>query len=143
MAGSIGRESQGRHFRWSSPSAPACANFLGSRYSYLEGYGLTKPVRSSLLNTLKPGGLKFGTVGKAIEKVTVRIAEDGEILCKGPNVMLGYYKRPDLTAEMIDEEGWLHTGDIGEMVDGVYLKITDRKKRFSKLQVENTSFLRS
>ena len=84
------------------------------------------------VNTLEPGGLKFTTVGKALDRVTVRIAEDGEILCKGPNVMLGYYKRPDLTAEMIDSDGWLHTGDIGEFVDGVYLRITDRKKEIFK-----------
>ncbi len=106
--------------------------FWAADIPILEGYGLTETSPVIAVNTLKPGGLKFGTVGKTIEKVTVRIAEDGEILCKGPNVMLGYYKRPDLTAEMIDEEGWLHTGDIGEMVDGVYLKITDRKKEIFK-----------
>lgn len=106
--------------------------FWAAGIPILEGYGLTETSPVICVNTLDPGGLHFGTVGKTIEKVTVRIAEDGEILCKGPNVMLGYYKRPDLTAEMIDSEGWLHTGDIGEMVDGVYLKITDRKKEIFK-----------
>ena len=106
--------------------------FWAAGIPILEGYGLTETSPVICVNTLDPGGLKFGTVGKALDKVTVRIAEDGEILCKGPNVMLGYYKRPDLTAEMIDKDGWLHTGDIGEMVDGVYLKITDRKKEIFK-----------
>jgi len=106
--------------------------FWAAGIPILEGYGLTETSPIISVNTLEPGGLRFGTVGKAIDKVTVRIADDGEILCKGPNVMLGYYKRPDLTAEMIDEQGWLHTGDVGEFVDGVYLRITDRKKEIFK-----------
>jgi long-chain acyl-CoA synthetase len=73
----------------------------------------------------------FGTVGPLIDNVEVKIAEDGEILCKGPNIMMGYYKRPDLTAEVIDE-GWFATGDIGMMVDNKFLKITDRKKELFK-----------
>ena len=68
-----------------------------------------------------------------IEGVEVKIADDGEILCKGVNVMMGYYKAPELTAEMIDKEGWLHTGDIGVIEDGKFLKITDRKKEMFKL----------
>jgi long-chain acyl-CoA synthetase len=76
--------------------------------------------------------MKIGTTGRPIKDVHVKIAEDGEILCKGPNVMMGYYKRPDLTKEVLDEDGWFHTGDIGEMVDGQYLKITDRKKEIFK-----------
>lgn len=106
--------------------------FWAAGIPILEGYGLTETSPVVAVNTLHPGGLKFGTVGKPIERVTVRIAEDGEILTKGPNVMLGYYKRQDLTDEVIDKDGWFHTGDIGEMVDGVYLKITDRKKEIFK-----------
>lgn len=64
--------------------------------------------------------------------VQIKFAEDGEILAKGPNIMMGYYKRPDLTAEVIDKDGWFHTGDIGELQDGKFLKITDRKKELFK-----------
>jgi long-chain acyl-CoA synthetase len=106
--------------------------FWAAQIPILEGYGLTETSPVVAVNTLDPGGLKFGTVGKLLDKVTVRIAEDGEILCKGPNLMLGYYNRPDLTAEVIDSEGWFHTGDIGMFEDGVYLKITDRKKEIFK-----------
>ena len=74
----------------------------------------------------------FGSVGRAINTVQVKIAEDGEILIKSPSVMLGYYKRPDLTAEVMDAEGWFHTGDIGEIVNKDFLKITDRKKEIFK-----------
>jgi long-chain acyl-CoA synthetase len=77
-------------------------------------------------------GVKFGTVGTTIEGVEVKIAEDGEILTKGPNLMMGYYKQPEKTKEVMSEDGWFHTGDIGEMVDGKFLKITDRKKEIFK-----------
>ena len=106
--------------------------FWAAQIPILEGYGLTETSPVVAVNTLDPGGLKFGTVGKLLDKVTVRIAEDGEILCKGPNLMLGYYNRPDLTAEVIDSEGWFHTGDIGMFEENVYLKITDRKKEIFK-----------
>ena len=106
--------------------------FWAAEIPILEGYGLTETSPVVAVNTLDPGGLKFGTVGKLLNNVTVKIAEDGEILCKGPNLMLGYYKRPDLTAEVIDVDGWFHTGDIGMFEDGVYLKITDRKKEIFK-----------
>lgn len=106
--------------------------FWSAKIPILEGYGLTETSPVIAVNTLLPDGMKFGTVGKMIEGVKVKIAEDGEILCKGPNVMLGYYKRPDATAEVIDKEGWFHTGDIGIIEDGKYLKITDRKKEIFK-----------
>jgi long-chain acyl-CoA synthetase len=73
----------------------------------------------------------FGTVGTLIDNVEVKIAEDGEILCKGPNIMMGYYKRPDLTEEVL-KDGWFHTGDIGVMIDNKFIKITDRKKEIFK-----------
>jgi len=76
--------------------------------------------------------MTVGTVGPVIDKVTVKIAEDGEILVKGPNVMLGYYNCPDATAEVIDSDGWFHTGDIGIFEENRFLKITDRKKEIFK-----------
>ncbi|MEK6614787.1 MAG: long-chain fatty acid--CoA ligase [Bacteroidota bacterium] len=106
--------------------------FWSAQIPVLEGYGLTETSPVIAVNTLEPEGMKFGTVGKVIENVMVRIAEDGEVLCKGPNVMLGYYKRSDATAEVIDKDGWFHTGDIGIIEDGKYLKITDRKKEIFK-----------
>lgn len=98
----------------------------------LEGYGLTETSPVISVNENENRGMKFGTTGRPITDVHVKIAEDGEILVKGPNVMMGYYKRPDLTKEVIDEDGWFHTGDIGKMDDGQYLKITDRKKEIFK-----------
>ena len=95
-----------------------------------EGYGLTEtsPVVSASLVTKE--GIRIGYVGKLIQDVQVKIAEDGEILVKGPNVMQGYYKEPEMTAAVL-QNGWFHTGDIGEL-DGDYLKITDRKKEMFK-----------
>jgi len=83
------------------------------------------------VNCRKKGGTKFGTVGLVAEGQQVKLEADGEICVKGPSVMMGYYKRPDLTAEAIID-GWLHTGDIGVFEDGKYLKITDRKKELFK-----------
>lgn len=99
----------------------------------LEGYGLTETSPVIAVNNPQVNHVKIGTVGPVLEGVTVKIADDGEILCKGPNIMMGYYKAPDLTAEVIDEEGWLHTGDVGIIEDNLYLKITDRKKEIFKL----------
>jgi len=97
-----------------------------------EGYGLTEtsPVVSASISNLRD--IRIGMVGKIVKDVEVKIAPDGEILVKGPNVMQGYYKQPDLTDEVLDKDGWFHTGDIGELHPGNYLKITDRKKEMFK-----------
>jgi long-chain acyl-CoA synthetase len=106
--------------------------FWAAGIPVLEGYGLTETSPVIAVNNLEKNGACFGTVGTIIKNVVVKIASDGEVLCKGPNVMMGYYNRPDLTKEVIDEEGWFHTGDIGTMVDNRFLKITDRKKEIFK-----------
>ena len=106
--------------------------FWAAQMPVLEGYGLTETSPVITVNGLEKGAAKFTTVGKVIKDVEIKIAGDGEILCKGPNVMKGYYKRPDLTAEVIDDKGFFHTGDIGELVEGKYLSITDRKKEIFK-----------
>lgn len=115
-----------------APLQPRLARiFWAANLPVLEGYGLTETSPVIAVNTLLPDHACFGTVGKKLDNVEIKIAEDGEILCKGPNVMMGYYNRPDLTAEVMDGE-WFKTGDIGEMVEGKFLKITDRKKELLK-----------
>ncbi|HNP49056.1 MAG TPA: long-chain fatty acid--CoA ligase [Bacteroidia bacterium] len=106
--------------------------FWAAKIHVLEGYGLTETSPVIAVNNLEERGAMFGTVGPVIKGVEVKFAQDGEILCKGPNVMLGYYNRPDLTAEVMDQEGYFHTGDIGVMMDNHFLKITDRKKEIFK-----------
>lgn len=98
-----------------------------------EGYGLTETSPVVSVNHENFPNFKFGTVGPILKNVKVKIADDGEILVKGPNVMLGYYKDPKQTREVIDQESWFHTGDIGEIIENKFLKITDRKKSIFKL----------
>ena len=106
--------------------------FTCARITIIEGYGLTETSPVIAVSDLTEHGIKFGTVGPVLRGVQVKIAEDDEILCKGPNVMKGYYKEPDLTAESIDQDGWFHTGDLGHIEPEGQLKITGRKKELFK-----------
>lgn len=106
--------------------------FTAARIPIMEGYGLTETSPVISVNRFDETGRMFGTVGPLIDGVEVKIAEDGEILSRGPNNMMGYYKRPDLTAEVLTKDGWFHTGDIGTVVENRFLKITDRKKELFK-----------
>ena len=106
--------------------------FTCAGINILEGYGLTETSPVIAVSDFSEHGIKFGTVGPVLRGVTVKIAADGEILCKGPNVMMGYYKDPEQTREAIDEEGWFHTGDLGHIEPEGQLKITGRKKEMFK-----------
>jgi len=130
------REGLGNELRAIVTGSAACQVrliriFTAAKIVIMEGYGLTETSPVISVNRYDERDRKFGTVGPLIDGVEIKIAEDGEILCKGPNVMMGYYKRPDLTSEAV-KDGWFYTGDIGTIVDDKFLKITDRKKELFK-----------
>ena len=105
--------------------------FNAAGFGVMEGYGLTETSPVVSVNDMRNGGFKIGTVGKLLDRTEVKIAEDGEICVKGPQVMMGYYKDEAKTAEVI-KDGYFHTGDIGVIDDEGFLKITDRKKEMFK-----------
>jgi long-chain acyl-CoA synthetase len=106
--------------------------FTCAGINVLEGYGLTETSPVIAVNDLTENGRMFGTVGKVLQGVQVKIGDDGEILCKGPNVMVGYFKEPEMTRNAIDADGWFHTGDLGHIESEGHLKITGRKKEIFK-----------
>jgi long-chain acyl-CoA synthetase len=106
--------------------------FWAAGFKLMEGYGLTETSPVIAVSNFLNGGARTGTVGPVLPGVELKFAPDDEILVRGPNVMMGYYNRPERTAEVIDSEGWFHTGDIGHMVDNKFLQITDRKKEMFK-----------
>jgi long-chain acyl-CoA synthetase len=107
--------------------------FWAAGIKIINMYGLTETSPIITINRTYKGGVKLGSVGTVIEGVEVKIADDGEILCKGPNVMLGYFNDPVLTKSVFDDDGWFHTGDIGYLEENRFLMVTDRKKEIFKL----------
>ncbi len=107
--------------------------FWAAGIKIINMYGLTETSPIITINRTYKGGVKLGSVGIVIEGVEVKIADDGEILCKGPNVMIGYFNDPVLTKSVFDDDGWFHTGDIGYLEENRFLMVTDRKKEIFKL----------
>ncbi len=131
------REALGGNVKAIVTGAAACQQrlirvFSSANITIMEGYGLTETSPVISVNKFRSEDRRVGTIGPVIQNVEVKLAEDGEISCKGRNVMMGYYKNPQLTAEVLDKDGWFKTGDIGEWVEGRFLKITDRKKEIFK-----------
>ncbi len=131
------REAMGGKVRWVVSGGAALQErlervFRAAEINVQNGYGLTETSPIVTANRFLPPPFRFGSVGIPMTNVSVKIAEDGEILVKGPNVMLGYYKAPELTAQAIDTDGWFHTGDIGRIDADNFLFITDRKKELFK-----------
>jgi long-chain acyl-CoA synthetase len=106
--------------------------FLCAKITILEGYGLTETAVVVAVNSMEKDSIRIGTVGRPLKNLEVKIADDGEILVKGPSIMKGYFKNKEATDEVIDEQGFFHTGDIGTFEEGIFLKITDRKKELFK-----------
>jgi long-chain acyl-CoA synthetase len=139
---SLWRKKLGGEIRYMAVGAASLQPEIGRLFSaagiyIVEGYGMTETAPLISINRYEPGLNHFGTVGIAIPGIEVKLDEpneeqEGEILVKGPNVMLGYFKRPELTKEVLTADGWFHTGDIGKFVHGRFLKITDRKKDIFK-----------
>jgi long-chain acyl-CoA synthetase len=130
------REALGGNIEYIVTGSAACPEklmriFNAGKIPIYEGYGPTENSPVISVNGRLPGRQKYGTVGPVISGIQVKLEEDGEICVKGPTVMLGYYKQPDMTAETIID-GWLHTGDIGTFEDDIFLRITDRKKDLFK-----------